>query len=253
MHLTADHPALVAACGGHPERAALTAAALADPADHLPKLVLADWLEEHREPEAAARLRWWFTDVEPHLAGAVSWWEFFLRDDRWWCYHARLRCARLRRLAAVVFCRLTFVGFLTSSDSLGGAASENPRAETRACVTAALAVAELFALGATGWGACGWMREAVASREKQLAQMSDRDHPYRLVTERRAARTAALCCGAAHRARGRDGGEALDPTRVVRAAKDWPWDSWGHYWRTEDAVAHGVFELLAVFDGRWPV
>jgi uncharacterized protein (TIGR02996 family) len=40
-----------------PDYAALLRAVLADPADDVPRLILADWLDEHREPERAEFIR----------------------------------------------------------------------------------------------------------------------------------------------------------------------------------------------------
>lgn len=94
----------------HPEYRALLAAVLAAPADDLPRLVLADWLDEHHQPERAE-----FTRVQCELAkyGPLSMAEVYHakqveRDgecDRPWCVLCDLR-GRQDRLWAGLSARL---------------------------------------------------------------------------------------------------------------------------------------------------
>ena len=51
------------------EQEAFHAAMLADPNDAHTRSVYADWLDEHDQPEAAKRLRWW-ASIIPHLTHA---------------------------------------------------------------------------------------------------------------------------------------------------------------------------------------
>jgi uncharacterized protein (TIGR02996 family) len=58
--------------GGKPNRDALMAGILADPDNDLPRLVYADWLEEHGDPERADFLRLQCRIAERHRSEAVS-------------------------------------------------------------------------------------------------------------------------------------------------------------------------------------
>jgi uncharacterized protein (TIGR02996 family) len=60
--------------------AALTAACAAAPDDDLPRLVLADWLDDHDQPEPAATIRWWRNDAKP--AAVAAW-----ADGHWMGRH----------------------------------------------------------------------------------------------------------------------------------------------------------------------
>lgn len=92
-----------------PDRDALIAACTASPLDELPRLVLADWMDEHGED--TTRLRWWCEwrpilhampeGCQPGLAGVLVW----IAADR-----LVDRCPWVYPLVVVTACRLGWAG-----------------------------------------------------------------------------------------------------------------------------------------------